>query len=321
MDSRAAAALALALFGAAGCARRDADADRYQGVIEYDERALAFEVPGRLVEIAVVEGQRLHAGDVIARLDDGLEKAARDARAAEAQAARDQLALLRSGARAEDVRAMEAQLRAALASQELLESNAARTRKLAAARAVPQSSVDEVESQLARSTAERQALEQNLRALRRGARPQELESAAHRLEAAESELALEDERLRRYLLRADRDGEVLEVHPEVGEMAAVGVPVATVADAEHPDADVFVGQADVGGVRVGAPARVRVDSVGHDLAARVERVSRRTEFTPRYLFSRGERSNLVVRVRVRVDDPGRELHAGLPAFARIDVAR
>ena len=32
----------------------------------------------------------------------------------------------------------------------------------------------------------------------------------------------------------------------------------------------------------------------------------------------GERTNLVVRVRVRIDDARRELHAGIPAFVRID---
>ena len=42
-----------------------------------------------------------------------------------------------------------------------------------------------------------------------------------------------------------------------------------------------------------------------------------TEFTPKFLFSPRERPNLVVRVRVRVDDPERRLHAGVPAFARI----
>ena len=46
----------------------------------------------------------------------------------------------------------------------------------------------------------------------------------------------------------------------------------------------------------------------------VERIGYKTEFTPRYLFSEKERSNLVVRVRVRVSDPGHLLRAGVPAF-------
>jgi multidrug resistance efflux pump len=302
---------------AAACARRDSDASRYQGVVEYDERDLAFEVQGRLVEVAAVEGQALRPGDLIARLDDSLEQSTRDARAAEAQANRDQLSLLRSGARAEDVRAMEAQVRAARAGERLLDQNLARTRKLFEGHAVPAASVDDLEGQLGRATGERQALEQNLSALRRGARPQEIETALHRLAAAESAVTLEDERLLRHVLRADRAGEVLEVHLEVGEMAGVGVPVVTVADAEHPYIDVFVPEGDVGGIRVGAPARARVDSVAGDVEGSVERVSRVTEFTPRYLFSRGERTNLVVRVRVRLHDAKRALHAGLPTFVRI----
>jgi hypothetical protein len=61
---------------------------------------------------------------------------------------------------------------------------------------------------------------------------------------------------------------------------------------------------------------VRVDT-GEMLPGAVEWISPRTEFTPRFLFSDRERPNLVVRVRVRIDDPERRLHAGVPAFAEI----
>src|SRR5262249_53984363 len=138
---------ALAFTGAA-CRRDDADENRYQGVIEYEERDLAFEVLGRLVERPVVEGQTVKAGDLLARLDDTLEKSARDARAAEAQAMHDQLGLLKSGARAEDIRAMEAQVRAARAGEALLTTNLERTRKLYEGKAAPPASVDQLESDL-----------------------------------------------------------------------------------------------------------------------------------------------------------------------------
>ena len=57
--------------------------------------------------------------------------------------------------------------------------------------------------------------------------------------------------------------------------------------------------------------------MGHELSGKVEHIARRTEFTPRYLFSEKERSTLVVRVRVRVDDSKEELRAGVPAFIRL----
>jgi len=144
-----------------------------------------------------------------------------------------------------------------------------------------------------------------------------LAALLRRLERSGAELALEETRIRRYELRADSPGEVLQVHFELGEMAAIGTPMVTLADTTRPYADVFVPEAEIGGIRVGAPARVRVDAVAGELDGKVERISRRTEFTPRYLFSRGERVNLSIRVRVRIDDPRRVLHAGPPAFVRI----
>ena len=70
-------------------------------------------------------------------------------------------------------------------------------------------------------------------------------------------------------------------------------------------------------MRVAAPARVVVDASSQSYGARVEDIGRRTEFTPRYLFSERERSQLVIRVRVRIDDPEQALHAGVPAFVTI----
>jgi HlyD family secretion protein len=99
---------------------------------------------------------------------------------------------------------------------------------------------------------------------------------------------------------------------------AAGAPVVTLGDVAHPYVDLFVPQGDLRGVRPGLAAQVRVDAEGAPFQARVEDVGRRAEFTPRYLFSPKERANLVVRVRVRIDDPQGRLHAGVPARAVLD---
>jgi HlyD family secretion protein len=145
-----------------------------------------------------------------------------------------------------------------------------------------------------------------------------VQAARDRLAAAEASSDMQRERLSRYDLRTLDAGEVLEVHLRTGELAVPGVPVVTVADTAHPYADVFVPEGAIGGVAVGTRARGRIDAIAHDLPGSVERISRRTEFSPRYLFSRVERAKLVVRVRVRFEDPERALHAGVPVFVRID---
>ena len=101
-------------------------------------------------------------------------------------------------------------------------------------------------------------------------------------------------------------------------MLAAGAPAVILGETRRPYLDVFVAQQDVAGVRVGAPASVRTDATREAFRGMVSDVARATEFTPRYLFSPRERANLVVRVRIDVEDPAEQLHAGVPAFARID---
>jgi HlyD family secretion protein len=103
-----------------------------------------------------------------------------------------------------------------------------------------------------------------------------------------------------------------------GEVVAAGTPVVTLADTEHPYADVFVAQGNLAGIVVGGAARARIDALTETFAGHVEHIARRTEFTPRYLFSERERPNLVVRVRVRIDDPAQRLYAGVPTFVSIE---
>jgi HlyD family secretion protein len=302
----------------AGCAERHLDADTFQGVVEYEERDLAFEVTGRITAMAVHEGDQLAPQGMIARLAPELERSALAARESEARAAAEQLDLLKAGSRPEDIRVLAARVDAARAAEALRRATAERTRKLAAGQAATQAALDDAEAQLQRAQADSRAAEESLRAGRSGARIQEVGAARDRLSAAQATSDMQRERVSRYELRALEAGEVLEVHLRTGELAVPGLPVVTVADTAHPYADVFVPEAAIGGIAVGTRASARIDALAHHLPGHVERISRRTEFTPRYLFSPAERSSLVVRVRVRLDDPNRELHAGVPAFVRIE---
>jgi HlyD family secretion protein len=313
--------LAVALAAASlGCRAEAAGPEPLQGVVELDERVLAFEVAGRLRTVGVARGAAVKAGAPVATLNDSLDRPTREARAEDLHAAEAQLALLKAGSRPEDVRATEVQLAAAREVEALVRKNLARQRVLVDAGTIGAAATDDLEAQLARAEGERQSLEQRLRVQKLGARPQELDVAAARVAGAKQALAAADQRLARFALAAPVDGVVLDVHQGPGELCAAGTPVATIGDVAHPFVDVFVPQGALSGVTVGLPASVRVDSELEPLHGQIEDVGRRTEFTPRYLFSPRERPNLVVRVRVRVDDPAQKLHAGVPAFVTLDHA-
>lgn len=311
-------ALALAAALLAGCEPEPRYPGAYQGVVELDERLLGFEVGGRLLGVAARRGADVEADAVLAVLDDTLAQTATRGRQAEAAAAEARAALVGAGSRVEEIRALEAQVRAAVANEALLRKNLARDRALALQRALPQAVADETEARARSAAAELQALAQRLREARAGARSQELEGARAQATAAGAAARLEAQRTERYQLRALHAGTVLDVHAEPGEVVAAGAPVVTVADATRPYVDVFVPQDELGGLDVGDRALIHVDALAAPLAGAVEDIARRTEFTPRFVFSERERRTLVVRVRIRVDDRGRALHAGVPAFVAID---
>jgi HlyD family secretion protein len=308
----------LALPGCQAAQANEAASESYQGVAELDERALAFEVSGRVTSILRREGDRVAPNQILATVDDALDAQARAARDLEARAAAAQSSLVDKGVRPEEIAATRARIRAARSSEELLKKQVERERGLFARGVTPEAQLDEITNQLARAVAEREALESVLSEQVRGARPEEREVAKAKADAARASVTLDDLRIQRRELRAPADGVVLDVLAEPGEVVAAGAPVFNVADPSRIYAYVFVPQAKLSGIDVGDRASVRADGLTAPLGGKVEHVSRRTEFTPRYLFSERERPNLVVRVKVRIDDPKQLLHAGVPVFVQID---
>lgn len=299
----------------AGCQQEPKYPGALQGIVELDEIDLGFEVGGRLTKLTVDEGSRVEAGAVIAALDDSVQQKVHTARMFEADAADAQVALFEAGPRAEELRAARARLSAAKANEKHLAGLLERHRSLEGGPgASPKSVVDEIDARHKAAVAERSAIQQEYSALRAGVRSQELDGAVARAAAARAAADVEAERLTRYELSAAAAGTVVRVVVERGEIVRPGVPIVTLIDPGHPYADVFVPQADIAGVAPGTVAEVHVDSLDEPVAGSVEYVERRTEFTPRFIFSEAERPNLMIRVRVRIDDPNQQLSAGVPAF-------
>lgn len=301
----------------AGCQNGGPHDGQLQGIVELDQRVLGFEVGGRVSRLNVHRGDRVAPGDKLAALDDTLERLSRNARRADAEAAVAQADLVRVGSRPEEVRALAAQIRGAEATLANLRASLARERTLSLRGVSAGAVVDDLDARVASAAAELEALRERARIAKQGARPQEIRSAEARADAARSGLALADERLVRHELVAPVAATVIDTHVEAGEIVSPGSPVATLADVLHPYADVFVPEGKLAGLRVGTAATVHVDAQDTPFRGTIEWIAPQTEFTPRFLFSERERPNLVVRVRVRIDDPGELLHAGVPVFVTV----
>ncbi len=303
----------------AGCSSERNTPSGYQGIIEHDDRHLGFRVGGQLREIRFDRGDLIEDGALIAALDNTAELPILLAREAELARARANAALVYAGPRVEEVRSTMAELDGARAVLRESRANLDRNRNLPEQAATARSRISELEAAYAQSKAQVRMLQERLKQLREGARPEELAASDAEVTAAEAAVDAEKERLALYTLHASERVTVLDVPVRIGEVVAAGATVVTVADTKHPYVDVFVPQQKLSGLAVAVPARIRVDAEGEFFDGEIEHIAPTTEFTPRFLFSPTERSNLVVRVRVRISDPDERLHAGVPAFATFEL--
>src|SRR5438105_13537451 len=99
--------------------------------------------------------------------------AARDARQAELEAARADLALLKAGARREDIAAAVADLGGAESNEALARKDAFRKGLLLRGNAIPKAEADQAANELDQATSRRASLQARVALLRRGARPEE----------------------------------------------------------------------------------------------------------------------------------------------------
>jgi HlyD family secretion protein len=114
------------------------------------------------------------------------------------------------------------------------------------------------------------------------------------------------------------DGVVLVKAAEVGEVLAAGTPVVEIGDLDHPWLRGYIGEADLGRVKLDAQVNVTTDSFpGKVYPGRVSFISSEAEFTPKQIQTSSERVKLVYRIKIEVSNPGHELKLNMPSDAEI----
>ena len=147
--------------------------------------------------------------------------------------------------------------------------------------------------------------------------------AAARAQVAEARAAVEASgvALEDLQAKSTTDGTVTRKHAEVGEVLAAGRPVVTVTDLSRPWVRVYIPENQIGKVRLGAPARIRIDTFpDREFAGRVSYVSSQAEFTPKNVQTQEERVKLVFAVNVSAENQDGSLKPGMPADVTIDAA-
>jgi HlyD family secretion protein len=313
-----------------GCSGRAQDQQRASGYVEATEVRVAPEIGGRVLELRVDEGDRLAAGDLIARLSTtDTELAIRRAEADRDQATA-QLRLLQAGARVEDIRqaaaqveSAEADIRAADAELSSAASDLQRFDALLQANAGSRKQRDDAATRRDVASARVSAAKERARAaaatlarLRAGSRAEEIAAARAHVASAEAQIASLQKNLGDAVLRSPVSGVVTSKLIDQGEVVAARTAMVVVTDLDRAWANVYVDEPIVPRLRLGQKM-VLVTDAGQRLDGSITFISPKAEFTPRNVQTAEERSRLVYRIKVSADNKDGVLKPGMPIEAEL----
>ena len=157
--------------------------------------------------------------------------------------------------------------------------------------------------------------------IRSGPRQEAIDQARAKMAAAQAGLAIAHQQLAETELFCPFDGVVLSTSAEPGAYLNPGTTALTVGDIHSVWLRAFIDETDLGRIRLGQPAEVTIDAYpDRRWNGRISFISSEAEFTPRSVQTFKERTNLVYRIKVQLDNPDGVLKPGMPADAVIEAA-
>ncbi|HSM91537.1 MAG TPA: efflux RND transporter periplasmic adaptor subunit [Anaeromyxobacteraceae bacterium] len=271
-------------------------------------------ISGRVERLFSNVGDRVKKGAPIARLDDRDLRARAARAAADVAAARAQLAVVRRGARPEEISEVEAGFAQAEAEERLAAAQAGRTGGLVEKGFVGQDEGDRAQRDLAVAQAKRAAARSRLDLARRRYVDEDVLLADARVKQAEATLAEAQALVSFATLTAPIDGVIAQVSTQEGETVSAGMSAptfVTLIDLDRLEVAAYVDEVDVGRVRVGQRATFTVDAFpGEEFAGTV------TAIYPRAVIQ----SNVVNYITtVAIENPGGKLKPDMTANVTVSL--
>ena len=270
------------------CSTNQTTSDAF-GNFETDEVIISSENSGKILMTALVEGEKVAKGAIMAVTDT-----------VNMVLQRDQLLAQKASVLAE-----KAGLFAQIAVSDQLivnvQKDQSRIRKMITDGAATPKQMDDVDGQIALAEKQKKAYSAQIMATER------------RGEAIEAQISVLNERIGVSVVKAPISGTILEKYSLTGELATPGKPLYKMANIDSLILRVYISGPQLIQVKTGRQVKVLIDSTNgiKELTGKVEWVSSDAEFTPKIIETREERVKLVYAVKVRVPNDG-SLKIGMP---------
>jgi len=295
------------------------DPPRIVGELASDRVELTAEVAEPITEILVAEGDRVAAGQVLARQNPTRARARLDeaeAAAAQAQARLDELV---RGPRSEQISAARAAMEGARDELAFREADYARVQDIHARNLASDDVLDRARAALDAAQAADKQRRAQLQELLAGTTIEELAQAESAVKQAEARRDLAAVDLARHDITAPVDGVADSRLFEIGERPNPGQTVMVLLAGDQAYARVYVPEQLRVGIRPGQAARIHVDGLAEPLPGRVRWVASEAAFTPYFALTERDRGHLTYVAKVDIATARERLPDGVPVEVELQA--
>ncbi len=307
---------AIALSTLAACTRPAPTG--WQGYLEGEFVYVASPLAGRLDALAVAKGTRVAADAPLFTLERTGELAAQRQSADQVRAAQARVADLRKGSRPSELATVESRLAQARTAAELSKRELGRQENLFKTNVIAAGDIDRARLTHERNTRAIDELTAQLATAGLGARTDAIAAAEAEVSAAAAAKERADWSVAQKSQSAPRAALVYDTLYREGEFVPAGLPIVALLPPENLKVRFYVSEADFAALKAGDTVRVAITG-RPPLAARVNYLSPKPEYTPPILYNRENRAKLVYLVEAVFTDvaAARDLHPGQP----VDVSK
>ena len=247
----------------------DRTPDIIQGQVEVTEYRVSSKVPGRILELRVSEGDYVKAGDTLAILDAPEVRAKMEqARSVESAAAALELKA-QNGARKEQIQGAYSVLQQAKAGYEIAEKSYQRIQRLYDEGVMSAQKRDEAYANYKAMEAQMKAAQSQYDMAVNGARMEDKLAASAQVGRAKGAVQEVNSYIHETVQIAQKEGEVANIYPKVGELVGTGSPIMSIAVMDDMWGTFNVREDQLNGMKVGSEFSVFVPAFNKEIKMKV----------------------------------------------------
>lgn len=261
--------LAIVAIGLIGTLAFKSEPEVIQGYVEVSEYRVSSKVPGRVLELRVKEGDYVKVGDTLAILDapDVKAKLAQAQSAESAASAMDQMA--NNGARREQINGAFALLQQAKAGLDIAQKSYNRVQRLYDEGVMSAQKRDEAFANYKALEAQVKAAQSQYDMAVNGARREEKLAAAAQVNRAKGAVQEVNSYINETMQIAQKEGEVSDVFPKVGELIGTGSPIMNISILDDMWGTFNVREDQLNGMQVGSTITAFVPAFNKEIKMKV----------------------------------------------------